>query len=233
MKSVVDRYTSGKYFLDNPTWDKEDCPWKARFVNEFIIGTGIVPSSICEIGCGSGNVLAELRSFFPDTELIGYEIAKDASRFWSEHSLKNISFHLGDFINLNERKYDILLLLDVIEHIADPLSYLSRIKDKGRYILLHIPLDLSAINVVRRKPLINLREKVGHIDYFTKDLAISLINEAGYKIIKWKYSVSYLNSPKKSWKTIAMQLPRNIAYFVNKDVGVRMLGGETLWVLLE
>jgi len=99
--------------------------------------------------------------------------------------------------------------------------------------LFFIPLDLSASRIVRRKPLINSRKKMGHLHYYTKDLALLTLLDTGYEVLDWRYTGSSLNFPNRSLKMRLAALPRRIAYAVNKDFGVRLLAGETLLVLAK
>lgn len=191
------------------------------------------PVSICEVGCGAGGVLAEMRGIFPNAELYGYDIAPDAAGFWPRHSSANIHFEVGDFFRLNKRQFDLLLVLDVIEHLQDPFDFLSKLVGYARTFVFHIPLDLSAINVLRERPLLSSRLKVGHIHYFSKGLALELLKECNYEILKWRYTGAAFNSPKRNWKGKLAVLPRRAAYLIDKDWGVRLLGGETLIVLAQ
>ncbi len=162
-------YASGDYLKENPSWHSEDSPWKAGKIREILQACQVTPSSICEVGCGSGNILAELRGFYPQTEIFGYDIAPDATRLWSERERDNITFQIGDFFVLNKRNYDAILLIDVIEHVAYPITFFANFRGKAKYYLLHIPLALSASTVLREKPLIEVRKAVGHIHYLTKN----------------------------------------------------------------
>lgn len=231
MSLPQDKYNSGDYLLNNPSWDKQDSPWKASFVVGILKSAGLQPYSICEVGCGAGGVLAQLSDEYSDAELFGYDIASDASLFWQEHDGKNIRFTVGDFFSLNTRQFDIILLLDVLEHVPDPFSFLSNLRGLAQNYIFHFPLDLSALNIVREKPILESRQKVGHIHYFTKNLALSLLTECNFEIVNWWYSGAAFNTPKRTWKTILASFPRRIAYAINKDLGVRALGGETLFVL--
>jgi cyclopropane fatty-acyl-phospholipid synthase-like methyltransferase len=197
----------------------------------YVASTRNCPASLCEVGCGAGGVLAALRSFYPRCKLSGYDIAPDAARFWPQHVESDIEFRVGDFLEINEQVYDVLLLLDVIEHLENPFEFLSRLHGAAAYFLFIIPLDLSALSVLREKPLLNQRRNVGHIHYFTKNLALSLLRECGYEIKSWHYSGAAFHAPKRTWRTRLASFPRRIAYFLNKDWGVRALGGETLIVL--
>jgi len=225
------KYISGEYLRANPSWDIEDSPWKAEKVAKILSGSGLNPASICEVGCGAGGVLAGLRAAYPEVDLYGFDISPDAAGFWEEHSGQKIHFQLGDFFELNKKHYDVLLVLDVIEHVIDPWKFLEGLKPWSDHILLHIPLDLSAQNVLREKPILEARRQVGHIHYFTRKLALELLTEAGYRIDQWSYSGSSRSGPRHLWRSRLALLPRMLAYALNREAGVRLLGGETLFVL--
>jgi SAM-dependent methyltransferase len=228
---VEQRYLSEQYHGRNPTWDLEDSPWKAALVRAAIQRTGLQPASIAEIGCGAGGVLAGLRDAFPDSRLVGFDIAPAAARFWPRHAAARIEFAVGDFFELSHEDYDVILLLDVVEHLADPHSFLERVRTRARHFVFHFPLDLSALTVLRETPLIYVREKVGHLHYYTKSLALALLGDCGFKVLDWRYSGAAFNTPQRNWKTRIASIPRSLAYALNKDFGVRLLGGETLIVM--
>lgn len=231
MNLVRNRYLTGTYYEQNPDWDMKDSPWKANKVCDLIADAGLTPGSICEVGCGAGAVLAALRSRFPETRLYGFEIAPDAAGFWDQHINADVIFKTGDFLEINQRKYDLILILDVIEHVQDPMEFLGRLREYSEKFIFHFPLDLSALSVLREQPLLYVRRKVGHIHYFTKGLALALLEESGYEVLEWRYTGAAFSSPKASWKTRLAAWPRRFVYWFNRDAGVRLLGGETLMVL--
>ena len=233
MKSIRDRYTDGDYLRHNPSWDIEDSGWKTSRIDSILRELDLKPGSICEVGCGAGGVLVELRRFFPDAELFGYDIASDAARFWSKHGAARIHFELGDFFQLNQRHFDVLLLLDVIEHLENPFEFLRRLREYADFFVFHIPLDLSASNIIRETSLLSARSKVGHVHYFSKGLALALLDDSGYEIMAWRYTGAAFSSSKGDWKTKLASLPRLLAYSISKDWGVRLLGGETVIVLAK
>ena len=228
---VLEKYLTNDYFNHNETWGLQDSPWKAKHVAKMIKKNNISHSTICDVGCGAGGVLASLREYFPTSELVGFDIAPAAEKFWESHKSKEIRFQRGDFIKDSQEKFDSILLLDVLEHISDPHTFLTQLIPKTSYLIVHFPLDLSAQSVLREKPLLNVREKVGHIHYFTKNLALRLLNECGYEVLDWSYSGAVFTAPNKTWKTHLSSLPRSLIYAIHKDIGVRMLGGETLFVV--
>lgn len=180
-----------------------------------------------------GGVLAALRNNFPNARLTGYDIVPAAENFWTKLKDKNIDFFVGNFFDLNKEHHNIVLLLDVLEHIADPHQFLIEIKPHADYAIIHFPLDLSAFSVLREKPLLYVRRKVGHIHYFTKGLALELLKECGYEVMDCQYTEAAFTSPQRNLKTKLFGWLRRLFYALNKDTGVRILGGETLMVLVR
>ena len=178
---TIERYLNGDYAKKNPDWDSIDSSWKAGKVHEILDKNRIQPKSIVEVGCGSGAVLAALKQHYPGSTLTGYDIAPDAQPFWEEFNSCGIRFELADYLTLSEPAPDVLLLLDVLEHLGNPWAFLSQLRSRTKMIVVHFPLDLSAISVLRERPLLKVRDKVGHLHFYTRQLAISLLEESGYE----------------------------------------------------
>ncbi len=228
---TLDRYLNGDYAQKNPDWDSADARWKARKLNELLLDHECRPSSIVEIGCGSGSTLAELRQFFPQASLAGFDIAPELVRFWGELTALGIRLELADYLDLEEPIPDLLLVLDVLEHLGNPWEFLARLRHRSKFVAIHFPLDLSAVSVLREAPLLQVREKVGHLHYFTRGLALSLLEESGFEIVAARYTGAALDAPQRSFETRIAGWVRRLAYAVNRDLGARLLGGETLMVL--
>lgn len=233
MSKPYESYESGDYLANNPTWDEEDSEWKANQVLKAFDRNHLAPKSIVEVGCGAGGILASLHEALPGCEYSGFEIAADASKFWEKHATKKITFSVGDFLQEKTAHFEVLLLLDVIEHIPNPFEFLSALRGRADYYVFHIPLDLSAMSVARERPLLLVRQKVGHIHYFTKGLALSLIRESGFQVLDWFYTGASFTAPQTSWKARLARFPRRLAYAIDRDWGVRLFGGDTLMVLAK
>lgn len=228
---TLDRYLNGDYAQKNPDWDSADACWKAGKLHQLLLDHKCRPLSIVEIGCGSGAILAELRRFFPQASLAGFDIAPEAARFWGEATSLGIRFELADYLELEESIPDLVLVLDVLEHLGNPWEFLARLRHRSKLVAIHFPLDLSAASVLRETPLLQVREKVGHLHYFTRGLALSLLEESGFEIVEARYTGAALDAPQRSFKTRVAGWVRRLAYAVDRDLGARLLGGETLMVL--
>jgi len=231
MNTIEKRYMHSSYFAKHPNWDRKDSPWKADLVRAVLSDHEIHPSSLCEIGCGAGDVLVHLQRYYAQCRFYGYDISPQAAAFWKDHEQHGIAFRQGDYFKLRSETYDVLLMLDVIEHLRDPFTFLERLRDTSSHFVFLIPLDLSAMTVLRGGPLIDARSNEGHIHYYTKDLAIATLKDCGFEIIDWRYSGAGIRGPQRTLKTRLAVVPRLALYALHKDLGVRALGGETLVVL--
>ena len=228
---VRNRYLCGEYARLNPDWDSVDSPWKAKIVSELVRRHGLPLNSLVEIGCGAGGVLEELGNEIGGCRMIGYDIAPELVHFWKRISAPNIRFVLGDYFQCEAPVPDLVLVLDVIEHVADPYDFLVRLRERCGTVIFHIPLDLSAVSILREEPLLHVRHKVGHIHYFTKGLALSLLEECGFEVIESTFTGASFDAPHRKFKTKAVSLLRRIFGLINRDFSVRLLGGDTLLVL--
>ncbi len=231
MGEIDQRYLSDDYVEKNPTWDMEDSQWKAERVAALLADAGIRPGKICEVGCGAGRILAALAETYQQATLTGYDIAPAAARFWADVDATRIKLNVGDFFAVDKDRYDVILLLDVLEHVADPHAFLRGLRGRSDYLVVHFPLDLSALSVLREAPLLQVRRKVGHMHYFTKNLALELMNECGFEVIDHRFTGAAFSAPQATLKTRLAQIPRRLLAAVNRDFGARLLGGETLMVL--
>ena len=229
---IEERYLDGTYLNKNPDWDRSDSKWKAGLVKKILHSNLIYPNSIVEIGCGAGDVLRALRLSYQQVQLAGFDVSPQLEEFWREDHL-GIDFHLGDFFEQNIVKFDVMLMLDVFEHVRDPFTFLEKSRPHANFFVFHIPLDLSAQAVVRSSPLLKVRRSVGHLHFYTKDLALETLNDCGYIVLEWHYSgISSINQ-NRSFRTRFGNLFRSLLRLLGQDISVRILGGETLVVLAK
>ena len=227
-------YEDGTYLEKNPSWHEEDSPWKARQIKKIIERNGLTPKRICEVGCGAGEILNQLSEQYDNgNEYFGYEISPQAFKIAKTKSKPNLTFVLQDLLAENDVNFDIVMAIDVFEHVEDYFGFLRKLRGKGKYKIFHIPLDLSVQAVIRAWPITNGRKDFGHIHYFTKETALETLRDTGYEIIDYFYTASALERPNRGWKANLMKIPRKLMFSVNKDLAVRILGGYSLLVLAK
>ena len=223
--------SSKKYLESNPTWHVEDSPWKARQILKIITNNALPVESICEIGCGAGEILNSMQKTLNHSSFVGYEISEDAYMMCQKIKNKKIRFVLGDLLGTeNKDYYNIALAIDVFEHVEDYFTFLRKLKKKADFKIFHIPLDLSVQTIARASPLLRAREKVGHLHYFSKETAIETLKDCGYTILDSFYTNGSLDVP-KNLKARLLNVPRRLLNMLHKGFSVRFLGGCSLMVL--
>lgn len=232
MKTI---YQDGRYLENNPTWHEEDSPWKAQQIAKIIKRNNLNPLKICEIGCGAGEILNSLQSQFDEeVSFYGYEISPQAFQICNNKSEKNLHFFLKDLLNEKEEIFDLVMAIDVFEHVEDYFGFLRKLKDKGKYKLFHIPLELSVQTVLRSSPILSNRLTYGHIHYFTKETALATLEDIGYEVLDYFYTCICLDLPNRSgWKGNLLNLPRKVLFSINQDLAARILGRFSLLVLTK
>jgi len=226
-------YESGEYVDKNPSYHTEDSPWKARQILRMLERQSLPIRSVCEVGCGAGEILRQLQLQMPqETRFYGYEISPQAYGLCKERENERLTCRCEDLLSVETEPFDLLLCIDVFEHVEDYLGFLKRLKGKARYKMFHIPLDLSAQSVMRSRPLMVTRAGVGHLHYFTKDTALATLRDAGYEVIDHFYTAGG-NEIGKTMKSKLARLPRSLFYALQPDLAVRTLGGYSLLALAQ
>jgi hypothetical protein len=227
-------YTDGDYLKNNPTWDVEDAPWKANLIFRMMEKHQLNPTTICEVGCGCGEILRQLQMKMPaSVRLTGYEISPHAYELCKERSNDRLSFCLKNYCDETNNSCDIILLIDVIEHLEDYFSFLRDIKPKSPYKILHIPLEMFAIAVLYPRFLLGQRKNVGHLHHFSKETALQMLKDLGYEIIDYQYTMGYALSRHYGIKDTLLKIPRGLFYPVFPDFSVQLFGGCSLLVLIK
>lgn len=227
-------YISGDYQERNPSWHIEELPWKARQVIRMLRNDHIDPKTICEVGCGAGEVLFQLQKYMNDNCVFwGYDISPQAFELSKGKANARLKFKFGDIRKEKDKFFDLILLMDVLEHLEDYYGFLRDVKPMSHYKILHIPLDLSVQTVLRRSGLSSVRLAYGHLHYFTKEIALQMLTDVGYDVIDYCYTARALEIPSRDLKRKLMKLPRKLFSVVDKDMAARILGGWSLLVLTQ
>jgi SAM-dependent methyltransferase len=227
-------YRDGSYLKLNPSWHAEESPFKVRQTVKMLKRQNLSPRSICDVGCGVGVVLHELQQHLPpDCECWGYDVSPDAIAMCAGRVNKKLHFRNYDIRrDESDTFFDLLLMLDVFEHVEDYIGLVRAIRSKGKYKLFHIPLDLSVQAVTRRNGLLRRRDDHAHLHYFTKETALRTLTDVGYKLVDFFYTPRCIELGDRFAQKIARP-PRKLCFALAPDVTVRVLGGYSLMVLAE
>ncbi len=218
-------YDDSSYLACNSGWHVEDSPYKANFVAKAIGAAGFDFATVADIGCGAGLVTELLAERFPHAQFTGLDTSQDVQRIWpTRRELKNLQYRSGSV-----EAYDLIICLDVFEHVEDYYSFLRDLRRRGQRFVFNIPLDMNAVKVAT-SGIRNARESVGHLHYFNEYTALETLRDCGYQIEWSMLSVAFLATPPRNLKQ-AVLLPLRLASLVfGKRFAAKMMGGISLVV---
>jgi 2-polyprenyl-3-methyl-5-hydroxy-6-metoxy-1,4-benzoquinol methylase len=161
------------------------------------------PKKILEVGCASGATLRWLKSIFPDAQTTGVELNSALLPELRQNADIGIIGTIEDCIPRLDR-YDLILALDVLEHLTDSLGTLRRLCDNlegpGSRVIVSLPnvahLSVSAPLLFRRRfeyQDAGILDRT-HMRFFTEASAVELLNKAG--LIVTGGVISGLQGPK-------------------------------------
>lgn len=221
---MLNIYNTGNHLKNNPFWHAENSRWKGINISKIIQKNKLNTRKICEISYGTRERLCTLDEKLDNTTTFhSFEISDQAYDFCRIKENDNITFFVS---NLFERdlNYDIAMAIDVYEHIEDYLKFLRDLKSKASYKISHIPLDLSAQSVLREEPILKKLNTIGHIHYFTKNLALLALEDCGYEVIDYSYTCGSSDSSNRGVKSNLANIPRKLTFIFNQDLCARPWG---------
>ncbi len=224
-------YESGAYWDLNPSFHEEDSQFKVEKATELIESCRPRPSSILDFGCGAGLTTLLLARHFR-VPVTGVDISPDAiARAQERFQDDLVSYRATPLEELGER-FDLGVMLDVIEHVPDYFGLLREARDKATHWLFNIPLDMSVLAVLTGS-FMTLRESVGHLHYFSRESALATLEECGFTLVDHRlvgYVVHNLRH-RPGWRNVLAAVPRLLLFRLSPAVAVRLVGGASLMVL--
>jgi len=206
-----DIYRSGAYFEARVHESKGDAPWKSQEVLRVFVpwsaAAGFRVNSLIDVGCGSGDAVAQvcdgLRAQGHPVKVVkGYDVSPGIRKVKQTH--KNVQFVQGDFCK-SEENVDVVMLLDVVEHVIDPLGFLKSVGSHCKVLIIHFPLENHLSAALRNKFARGAPPE--HLLVLDAPAAVNLVAFAGLRIETWAYTLAF-KSPYQRTRS----LPRVFVY---------------------
>lgn len=156
--------------------------------HDFFINNTNSNDIILDIGCGNGyntyKIAGKVKS------VVGIDIDEDNIRLARKNFKKdNIEYIRGDATSYKfNKKFDVIILSNVLEHLKDRIKFLKKIRDLSKKILIRVPLfDRSWLVLYKKEFDVEYRlDSTHYIEYtvksFLDELRNSGIEEVAYFI---------------------------------------------------
>ena len=180
-----------KDYLYRDLYEEEERHWwhqaKRKIVLDFI--KIYIPNkklTLIDIGCGTGKNMETLQQF---GQAWGLDSSTKAIKYCKKRGLSNVILGNAEDTKLAGNKFDLVTLLDVLEHVDDDklLKEMSRILKKNGYLLITVPAlewMWSQWDVV-----------LHHKRRYTKKSLISILQKNKFEIITISYMYLFLILP--------------------------------------
>ena len=188
---------------------------------------GVRPVSICDIGCGTGRVVARVRRSMPSiTRAVGFEPSGDAPIHADCEGV--VEIRRVDSAKVSDH-FDVALMLDVFEHVPDHLGFLRSVRHLADHFVFHIPLEVNALTVLTGR-FGETRQLHGHLHHFSRRTALDVLRDAGYTPLHDHYTkVGWEGEGKRPWSKVAV-LRRGV-HAISPRLAERLTGGLSLLVV--
>lgn len=143
------------------------------------------PLKILDIGCGTGKLMEELQAY---GQIYGIDASPQAVNFCRRRHLRHVyQVTFPRRHHLNHHRFDVVICLDVLEHIKNDRLAIRTINQLLR------PHGKLILTVPAYPWLFSYWDKIsGHHRRYSAPQLLSILNNAGFKIIKSSYLYSFL-----------------------------------------
>jgi hypothetical protein len=167
----------------------------------------------------------------PDTAFFGYELSPQAFELCKTRASERLQYRCRDLLQ-EEVHFDCLLCMDVFEHVEDYLGFLKALRSKAKYKVFHIPLDISVFSILRGY-IMDQRQQLGHLHYFTQQTALATLTHCGYKLLDSRYTSAFLDLPRRRLIGKCAQPLYRMMHAVAPHQAAKLFGLSSCLVLTE
>jgi len=136
--------------------------------------------SILDLGCGEGIVIKYLRDIDSNLKFEGVDINEEAVGL-AKSTNPDVKFQIKDINELqyNVNSFDLVMLIEVLEHLEDPGVVLNEIKKfSNKYLIFSVPWEpfFSIANFLRGKNILRGGNDPEHLHKWSRDQIVTFAN---------------------------------------------------------
>jgi 2-polyprenyl-3-methyl-5-hydroxy-6-metoxy-1,4-benzoquinol methylase len=158
---------------------------------KFILKYKLPEAKVAEIGCGLGQFSYLLKNIGYDQ--VAFELSHEICEFIKDKL--GINIQNGEF-KTNDIKYDVIIAMDVIEHILEPKKIMKEISSglsNNGILILQAPCYDQTLEykdmLCKKERFKDHLKPEQHVYLYSKDSISELLNEYGFKYINFEEPV--------------------------------------------
>jgi SAM-dependent methyltransferase len=150
--------------------------------------------SILELGCGTGAVILECQRRGLAEEFLAIDYSGEAISYLKSHStgIECLVADITDQTFTLDRRFDVVVLSHVLEHLEDPLQFLKSVMNRigFRYLICEVPLEDLWASRIKNLFRDRTRSAAGHVQFFTGTSFKKLLGSAALRLADKRRYVS-------------------------------------------
>jgi SAM-dependent methyltransferase len=169
-------------------WLRRTAAHKVNSIARLLRSARISPTSLVEIGCGTGAVIRECKRLalardfmaidFSSTAL-GYLNDSDPTIATRQADITSETFQLEDPV-------DVIICSHVVEHLEEPDVFLKALRDRidFKFAIIEVPLEDLFGHKWRWRGKDRKQNSAGHVQFFTSSSFKTLLTRNGFDILE-------------------------------------------------
>ena len=136
---------------------------------------------VLDIGCGWGF----FSSYVPKADYLGIEFSQESKQKCEERNIKVTSTLIEDMPKDN--KFDVVVAFQVVEHIENPINFVSSMRDITKdngLMIISVP-NVDSFNSLQENNYLNYPPH--HISWWSKDSILYLANKLNLEIVDFEF----------------------------------------------
>jgi len=191
-KRAVDNfYLKGEYFAKNRSLHEEDSPWKVSkiipLIDAFMGYAGRQEINLLDAGGGSGLILKEISDYIeqsyrikPGKFILDLSPGMLEAQKKNNPELKKILNENIQTTSLDNKEIDLTLMIDLLEHVSNPVEALKEVKRISRFAIFKVPLEdnltMKMLNFMNRGRLRrDFIDIAGHVNIYNLNKLITQV----------------------------------------------------------
>jgi ubiquinone/menaquinone biosynthesis C-methylase UbiE len=145
------------------------------------------PLEILDVGCGTGAFISELKN---KANISGIDFSEKAVSFCKMRGIENVILGGGEKLPWDDNRFDVVLVLDVLEHIEEDrkaIAEIHRVLKSGGMVIAFVPAFLFLWGITD--------EASHHFRRYTKQELVEKLESQKLKVIRSSYFNTFLFLP--------------------------------------
>jgi len=175
---MTDIYNDRSYVANNPEVHREDSAFKFEQILNLLEKVQIHANriKILDVGGGAGVVGAMVADYFKrggvDVEFVALDLSAEMLGIQSKSNPHIVRSWNCSVVDCREEDFDLVLMIDVIEHIPEKDVVAERLNEIGNNVIYNIPIQINVVDLLRNavnrgRYYSEQTRLIGHVHFFT------------------------------------------------------------------